>query len=94
MLVRDPSSATLARIDDPLRRKACSSKGNHNFICLLMPTPSGVTDSVVFHELCHRKETNYSGRSYRQVLRVFLDCRIWYNCLKESGEALMRRMMR
>ena len=94
MLVRGSSSATLARIDDPLRRKACSSKGNLNFNYPLMSTPPEVTDSVVFYELCHRKETNYSGRSYRQVLRVFLDCRIWYNCLKESGETLMRRMMR
>ncbi len=35
---------------------SCSSKGNLNFNCLLMLAPPEVLDSVVVHELCHRKE--------------------------------------
>ena len=38
---------------------SCSSKGNLNFNCLLMLTPPEVIDSVVVHELCHRKEMNH-----------------------------------
>ena len=35
---------------------SCSSRGNLNFNCLLMLAPPEVIDSVVVHELCHRKE--------------------------------------
>lgn len=34
---------------------SCSSKGNLNFNCLLMEMPDEIIDSVVVHELCHRK---------------------------------------
>lgn len=50
---------------------SCSSKGNLNFNCLLMLTPPEVIDSVVVHELCHRKEMNHSDKFYAEVLRVF-----------------------
>ena len=72
---------------------SCSSKGNLNFNCLLMLTPPEVIDSIVVHELCHRKEMNHSDRFYAEVLRVFpdyWDCHRW---LKENGAALMARMM-
>lgn len=71
---------------------SCSDKGNLNFNCLLMLAPPEVIDSVVVHELCHRKEQNHSDRFYAQVLRVFpnyWDCHKW---LKENGAQLMRRM--
>ncbi len=71
---------------------SCSAKGNLNFNCLLMMTPPEVIDSVVVHELCHRKEMNHSDRFYAEVLRVFPDywkCDKW---LKENGATLMRRM--
>lgn len=71
---------------------SCSAKGNLNFNCLLMLTPPEVIDSVVVHELCHRKEMNHSDRFYAEVLRVFPDYWKWNGWLKEHGEAIMRRI--
>lgn len=71
---------------------SCSSKGNLNFNCLLMLTPPEVIDSVVVHELCHRKEMNHSDRFYAEVLRVFPDYWKWNKWLKENGEELIQRM--
>ncbi len=71
---------------------SCSAKGNLNFNCLLMLAPPEVIDSVVVHELCHRKVMNHSARFYAKVLRVFPDYRKWHGWLKEHGEALMGRM--
>ena len=71
---------------------SCSSKGNLNFNCLLMLTPPEVLDSVVVHELCHRKEMNHSKQFYAEVLRVFPDYWKWDKWLKENGGRLMRRM--
>ena len=68
---------------------SCSSRGNLNFNCLLMLAPPEVIDSVVVHELCHRKEMNHSDRFYQEVLRVFPDywkCNQW---LKEHGNQLL-----
>ncbi len=71
---------------------SCSSKGNLNFNCLLMMTPPEVIDSVVVHELCHRKEMNHSDRFYAEVLRVYPDYRKWEKWLKTNGPILLRRM--
>ena len=71
---------------------SCSAKGNLNFNCLLMLTPPEVIDSVVVHELAHRKEMNHSERFYEQVLRVYPEYYRWNRWLKENGGALMRRM--
>ena len=68
---------------------SCSSKGNLNFNCLLMLTPPEVIDSVVVHELCHRKEMNHSDKFYAEVLRVFPDYWKWDKWLKENGNILM-----
>lgn len=68
---------------------SCSSKGNLNFNCLLMLTPPTVIDSVVVHELCHRKEMNHSERFYAEVLRVFPDYWAQDKWLKENGDILM-----
>ena len=59
---------------------SCSSKGNLNFNCLLMLAPLEVIDSVVVHELCHRKEMNHSSRFYKEVLKVYpqyWECNQW-----------------
>lgn len=71
---------------------SCSSKGNLNFNCLLMLSPPEVIDSVVVHELCHRKEMNHSERFYTEVLRVYPDYWKWHDWLNDHGETLMRRM--
>ncbi len=71
---------------------SCSAKGNLNFNCLLMLTPPQVLDSVIVHELCHRREMNHSERFYEEVLRVFPDYWLWERWLKENGDLLMRRM--
>ena len=71
---------------------SCSSKGNLNFNCLLMATPAEVLDSVVAHELCHRKHMDHSKAFYAELYKLFPDydrCSRW---LKEQGVLLMRRM--
>ena len=74
------------------RWSSCSSKGNLNFNCLLMLTPLEVLDSVVVHELCHRKEMNHSARFYREVKRVFPAYDRWHGWLKQNGSALLARV--
>ena len=71
---------------------SCSSRGNLNFNCLLMLAPPAVLDSVVVHELCHRKEMNHSPRFYAEVRRVFPEYDKWHGWLRENGAVLMRRM--
>lgn len=68
---------------------SCSSKGNLNFNCLLMLTPPGVIDSVVVHELCHRKQMNHSKEFYAEVLRVFPDYWEQHKWLKDNGALIM-----
>ena len=68
---------------------SCSGKGNLSFNCLLMLTPPEVIDSVVVHELCHRKEMNHSAAFYAQVLRVFPEYRMWRRWLEENGLTLL-----
>ena len=71
---------------------SCSARGNLNFNCLLMLTPPEVIDSVVVHELCHRKEMNHSKRFYDEIYRVFPDYDRWNGWLKEHGAEIMARM--
>ena len=68
---------------------SCSGKGNLNFNFLLVLAPPEVLDSVVVHELCHRKEMNHSDKYYAEVLRVFPDYWKWDRWLKENGDTLM-----
>ena len=70
---------------------SCSTAGNLNFNCLLALAPPEVLDSVVVHELCHRKEMNHSPRFYAEVLRVFPEYDKWHSWLRENGAALLRR---
>ncbi len=71
---------------------SCSSKGNLSFNCLLMLAPPEVLDSVVVHELCHRKEMNHSERFYAEVLRAFPEYYRWSTWLKQNAGALLARM--
>ena len=71
---------------------SCSSKGNLNFNCLLMLAPPEVLDSVVVHELCHRRQMNHSQQFYAEVLRVFPAYHKWNQWLKENGGALLARL--
>lgn len=73
---------------------SCSRKGDLNFNCLLLLAPPEVLDSVVVHELCHRKEMNHSQRFYAEVLRVFPDYAKWHGWLKQNGRLLLARLPR
>lgn len=71
---------------------SCSSKGNMNFNCLLMELPDEIIDSVVVHELCHRKHMNHSKTFYTEVEKIFPEykkCRKW---LKENGSIYLSRL--
>ncbi len=71
---------------------SCTSSGNLNFNCLLVMAPPEVLDSVVVHELCHRKHLDHSKEFYADVYKVFPDydrCDKW---LKDNGRLLIRRM--
>lgn len=71
---------------------SCSSKGNLNFNCLLMLAPPEVLDSVIVHEICHRKEMNHSKRFYSLVNSIYPEYSKWHGWLKINGSVLMRRM--
>lgn len=73
---------------------SCSAKGNLNFNCLLCLAPPEVLDSVVVHELCHRKVMNHSKAFYAEVLRVYPDYWKWHAWLRENGRRLMLRAPR
>lgn len=72
---------------------SCNAKGDLNFNCLLMLAPREVLDSVVVHELCHRKEMNHSARFYGEVLRVFPEYHRCHGWLRENGGGLIKRMI-
>jgi len=67
---------------------SCSSKGNLNFNYLLMLAPKEVLDSVIVHELCHRREMNHSDRFYSLVLGVFPDYYKHHQWLKDNSAKL------
>ena len=71
---------------------SCSSKGNLNFNCLLMLLPDDVIDSVVVHELCHRKHMDHSTSFYAEVERVFPEYQKCQKWLKENGSAYLCRL--
>lgn len=71
---------------------SCSAKGNLNFNCLLMLTPSDVIDYVVVHELCHRKEMNHSPKFWSEVEKVLPNYKSSRKWLKDNGGALIDRL--
>lgn len=71
---------------------SCSGKGNLNFNCLLMEMPDEIIDSVVVHELCHRKHMNHSAEFYKEIEKVFPqynECNKW---LKQNGIRFLNRL--
>ncbi|MBP3330853.1 MAG: M48 family metallopeptidase [Clostridia bacterium] len=71
---------------------SCSSQGNLNFNCLLVLMPEEVLDSVVVHELCHRKHMNHSQKFYAEVEKAFPEYKKWHKWLKENGELYLARL--
>lgn len=70
---------------------SCAANGNLNFNCLLVLMPSEVLDSVVVHELCHRRHMNHSKEFYAEIDRVFPDYRRWNKWLKDNGGVYLKR---
>ena len=71
---------------------SCSARGNLNFNCLLVLMPPEILDSVVVHELCHRRHMNHSKAFYAEVLRLFPDYRRCSAWLKEHGAVYLARV--
>ena len=71
---------------------SCSSKGNLNFSALLSLFPQDVMDSVIIHELCHRKEMNHSARFYDEILKIMPDYREKELWLKKNGMKYLSRL--
>lgn len=71
---------------------SCSSKGNLNFNCLLALFPLEVIDSVVVHELCHRKHMNHSPQFYAEIDKVFPEYKKWHKWLSDNGGVYMGRL--
>ena len=75
---------------------SCTAEGNLNFNCLLMAMPERVRDSVIIHELAHRRHMNHSAAFYKEVYALmpkaeYDEC---HKYLKTEGAILMDRMMR
>ena len=75
-----------------MRWGSCNSKGNLSFNLALMLAPPRVLDSVVVHELCHRKEMNHSASFYSEMARVFPDYKECREYLVKNGSELISRV--
>lgn len=73
---------------------SCSSKGNLNFNCLLALFPNEVIDSVVVHELCHRKHMNHSTQFYAEIGKVFPEYKKWHKWLSDNGGIFLNRILK
>ena len=71
---------------------SCSSKGNLNFNCLLVLFPPEVIDSIVVHELCHRKHINHSPKFYAEIDKVFPEYKKWHKWLNDNGRLYMAKL--
>lgn len=71
---------------------SCSADGNLNFNALLVLMPPQVLDSVVVHELCHRRHMNHSRAFYDEVIRIFPEYKKWDKWLKENGAVYQMRV--
>ena len=57
-----------------------------------MLAPRDVLDSVIVHELCHRKHMNHSAAFYQEVLRVLPYYKAQDKWLKSNGPLLMAHL--
>ena len=73
---------------------SCASSGNLSFNCLLAAMPLEVLDSVVVHELCHRKQMNHSAAFYKEVYRVYPEYDQWHSWLRKNGKRFIARLRR
>ena len=73
---------------------SCSSKGNLNFNCLLVLLPDEIIDSVIVHELCHRKHMNHSAKFYEEFEKIFPEYRKCHEWLNRNGSKYMSRIPR
>lgn len=71
---------------------SCSLKGNLNFNCLLVLFPIEAIDSVVVHELCHRKHMNHSPQFYAEIEKVFPEYKKWHKWLSDNGGVYMGKL--
>jgi len=71
---------------------SCTRGGNLNFNCLLLLAPEDVLDSVVVHELCHRKYMNHSDAFYSEIFRIMPDYKKSHAWLKMHGDELISRL--
>ena len=71
---------------------SCSREGNLNFNCLLVLMPQEILDSVVVHELCHRRHMDHSKAFYAEVLWIFPEYKRCDKWLKQNGGAYLRRI--
>ena len=70
---------------------SCSANGNLNFNRLLADMPAWILDSVVAHELCHRKFMNHSRRFYSELKKAYPDYARRQKWLKENGALYLQR---
>ena len=71
---------------------SCVQNGNLNFNCLLVLMPLEIMDSVVVHELCHRRHMNHSREFYEEVLRIFPDYKRCNKWPKDNGGIYLKRV--
>ena len=71
---------------------SCAQNGNLNFNCLLVLMPPEIMDSVVVHELCHRRHMNHSREFYDEVLQIFPNYKRCDKWLKQNGGAYFKRI--
>lgn len=71
---------------------SCSVDGNLNFNCLLALMPLEILDSVVVHELCHRRHMDHSKTFYAEVYNLFPEYKRCDKWLKENGPAYFKRI--
>lgn len=72
---------------------SCSQEGNLNFNCLLALMPEEILDSVIIHELCHRRHMNHSKDFYDEINKYFPEYKKCDKWLKENGPAYFKRIL-